>query len=48
MRTIYPKLITTLFFVLLAAVIARFALASDKPQNHPAPTTQLGQAVPKR
>jgi hypothetical protein len=48
MRTIYPKLITTLFLVLLAAVIARFAVASEKTAVSTASNTQPDQAATKR
>ncbi|MBS1684812.1 MAG: hypothetical protein JSS76_08665 [Bacteroidetes bacterium] len=42
MRTIYPKLITTLFFILLAALIARYSGAPESGHPHHPATQQLG------
>ncbi|MBS1594596.1 MAG: hypothetical protein JST90_09735 [Bacteroidetes bacterium] len=47
MRTIYPKLITTLFFILLVALIARYTGAPAGNHQQASATQQLGYNPPK-
>ena len=41
MRNIYPKLITTLFLILLTAVIVRYSDSSKHPVNNADKTAHL-------
>ena len=43
MRNIYPKLITTLFLILFAAMLLKFADADSKSANNNSKTAQIAK-----